>query len=162
MDGQHTHGPSGRSLVPAVLAAAAGFAVYHWLHAAELAGAIVLVLAAVVLGWKFRRHLCTAAGFIALACWFTRLAWFFPSSPRAVKRNYWHAMAAHARWRWACRALGLGRPDPHVKDRSAEGKGSSKPHLLHPSVRIYPDDSRAGRYCADGSGCWPEGIRGQR
>ena len=134
------HHGSGRPVMPVVLAVAVAWAVYHFLHIAEIAAGAVVLAAAIVLGWRFRRQLRTAAGFVALTVWFARLAWVYPHVSPATRANYWHALRAHVSWRWVCRNLSLGRPDSHVSDRAKDGKTVSRPHLLHPSVRISPDD----------------------
>ena len=134
------HHGSGRSIVPVVLMAVAAFVVWRFLHAAELVAVAVALVLVRVVAWRCRRHLRTAAGLAALLVWFARLAWVFPHVSPATRRNYWHAFRAHVSWRWLCRNLGLGRPDSHVADRSKDGREATRPRLLHPSVRISPDD----------------------
>lgn len=134
------HGGGGRSIVPVVLAAVVGYVIYRFLHVAELVVAAAAVVLAVALAWRFRRHIRTAAGLVALTVWFVRLAWIFPRVSPATRRNYWHALKAHVSWRWLCRNLALGRPDSHVADRTKQDRVTVRPHLLHPSVRISPDD----------------------
>lgn len=134
------HGSGGRSIWSLILAGAAAWAVYHWLHAAELVAVAVVLVLVLVVAWKVRRHLRTVAAVVGLTVWFARLAWVFPRVSPATRRNYWHVFRAHVSWRWLCRNLGLGRPDSHVGDRTKDGRNVTRPRLLHPSVRISPDD----------------------
>ena len=134
------HGSGGRSIVPLVLIAAGGWLVYHFRHVLALAAVVVVLVLAVVLMWRLRRHLRTAVSVAGLVWWLGRLAWRFPRSPAAVKRNYWHALLAMARWRWLVRNLGLGRPDNHVADRAKQGREAGRPRLLHPPARVAPDE----------------------